>query len=278
MATIPIERARADSVAAAGVEPLSPHVLEEVLMGGDLGKLTPGDRVRYYAAVCQSLHLNPLTRPFDYLRLNGKLTLYARREATDQLRTLRGVAITGLRGQLVDDVYVVTAEGCNAEGRTDVATGAVSLASLRGEDKANALMKAETKAKRRLTLSLVGLGMIDESEIGSIQGAQVASVDTATGEILSNSANASAPTTRDAKESTKAINAAMKTVVASLKAAREAGFSDHAIAAAVAEATPRPRAEWTVADAQAAQAALEHLMDRPVEEPAAVTEGSEVPF
>jgi hypothetical protein len=41
----------------------------------------------------------------------------------------------------------------------------VNIEGLKGEALANALMKAETKAKRRATLSAVGLGMMDESEI-----------------------------------------------------------------------------------------------------------------
>jgi len=35
----------------------------------------------------------------------------------------------------------------------------------RGQERADLCMKAETKAKRRLTLSLCGLGMLDESEV-----------------------------------------------------------------------------------------------------------------
>jgi len=41
-----------------------------------------------------------------------------------------------------------------------------------GEALANALMKASTKAKRRLTLSLCGLGFLDETEVGTIPGAR----------------------------------------------------------------------------------------------------------
>lgn len=37
---------------------------------------------------------------------------------------------------------------------------------------ANALMKAETKAKRRVTLSICGLGLLDESEIDTMKGAE----------------------------------------------------------------------------------------------------------
>ena len=41
--------------------------------------------------------------------------------------------------------------------------------SLPPEAKANAMMKAETKAKRRVTLSICGLGMLDESEFDTIR-------------------------------------------------------------------------------------------------------------
>ncbi len=50
--------------------------------------------------------------------------------------------------------------------RHDDDVGVVCVDKLKGEDKANALMKAVTKAKRRATLSICGLGGIpDESEI-----------------------------------------------------------------------------------------------------------------
>jgi hypothetical protein len=54
------------------------------------------------------------------------------------------------------------------DGRTDEATGAVSLAGLSGTNLANSLMRAETKAKRRVTLSICGLGWLDESEVDSV--------------------------------------------------------------------------------------------------------------
>ncbi len=54
--------------------------------------------------------------------------------------------------------------------RTDESIGAVPLPTSPA-DKANAMMKAETKAKRRVTLSICGLGMLDETEIETIAGA-----------------------------------------------------------------------------------------------------------
>jgi hypothetical protein len=52
-----------------------PPSVEDVLMRGDLSSLTQAQRLEYYNKVCASLGLNPLTRPFDFLTLNGKLTI-----------------------------------------------------------------------------------------------------------------------------------------------------------------------------------------------------------
>jgi hypothetical protein len=46
------------------------------------------------------------------------------------------------------------------------------------------MMKAHTKAKRRVTLSICGLSFVDESEIEAIPTARTAHVDHDTGEIL----------------------------------------------------------------------------------------------
>lgn len=151
----------------------SAAVLERVVVGGNLAELKPAERMLYYKAVCESVGLNPLTKPFEYITLNGKLTLYAKRDCTDQLRSIKGVSITRLEREAVEGVYTVTAYAQDDKGRTDSAIGAVPIAGLQGEAKANAMMKAETKAKRRVTLSLCGLGMLDESETESIPGAVI---------------------------------------------------------------------------------------------------------
>lgn len=163
----------------AASKPMS-AAIEQVLIGGDLAKLDPGQRVEYYGKLCQSLGLNPLTKPFAYITLNGKLQLYALKDCTEQLRCLHGVSILAVEGKVVEDLYIVTARGTESKGRSDASTGAVSIAGLKGEAKANAIMKAETKAKRRLTLSICGLGMLDESEADSIPGAQRHDVTTIT--------------------------------------------------------------------------------------------------
>src|SRR5262245_57613879 len=124
-------------------------IVEQVVIQGDLSTLDPAGRVSYYKQVCESLGLNPLTKPFDYIKLNNKLTLYAKRDATDQLRRIHKIGVTIASRERQEDVYVVTARAMAADGRTDESIGAVAIAGVKGEALANALMKAETKAKRR---------------------------------------------------------------------------------------------------------------------------------
>jgi hypothetical protein len=148
-----------------------PAAIEKALIENDLSGLAVGERLTYYKQVCESVGLNPLTQPLGYLRLNNKLVLYAKKDCTDQLRKIHGVSVTNLETQKIEDVYVVKAYGQDKTGRTDAATGAVTIGSLKGDNLANALMKAETKAKRRLTLSMCGLGMLDETEIETVRNA-----------------------------------------------------------------------------------------------------------
>jgi len=157
-------------------------ILESVIIQGDLSKLTPGQRVEYYNAVCKSLGLNPLTQPFNYLQLNGKLVLYANKTASDQLRKINNVSIEKPEIRFEDDWIIVTVGAHDDQGRTDSDVGVVGKKDMRG-DFGNALMKAVTKAKRRVTLSICGLGWSDETEIETIPGARQVTVDAGTGEI-----------------------------------------------------------------------------------------------
>jgi hypothetical protein len=158
--------------------------IEQVVMQGDLSKLTADQRLQYYNSVCESAGLNPLTNPFAYITLNGKLTLYAKKDCTEQLRKINGVSIEGLDDKIIEGLYIVKAKARDKHGRLDESTGAVVIEGLKGEQRANAIMKAETKAKRRVTLSICGMGWVDESEIESIPNAKPVPVDLKTGEIV----------------------------------------------------------------------------------------------
>jgi hypothetical protein len=147
-------------------------VMESVIAKGDLAKLTPDERVRYYNSVCRSLGLNTLTNPFAYITLNGKLTLYATRACTDQLRKINGISLEIVSRTISDDILTVHVKARTPDGRVDEDLGAVAFPSmLKGEARANAELKAVTKAKRRATLSICGLGWLDETEIDDIPAA-----------------------------------------------------------------------------------------------------------
>jgi hypothetical protein len=163
--------------AVATINEASAALVEKVIIEGDLSKLTPSERVNYYNAVCSSVGLNPLTKPFSYLSLNNKLVLYALKACTDQLRYIHKVSVESLTNTTLDGVYIVTAKVKNGDGRTDVDDGAVNIGGLKGEALANAVMKASTKAKRRATLSICGLGMLDETEVETIPGARTAALE-----------------------------------------------------------------------------------------------------
>lgn len=159
-------------------QPTLPEVIEQALVQGNLANLTPADRVILYNRTCASLGLNPLTTPFQYITLNGNLVLYATRNCTDQLRKIHSVDVSIMSRERIDDIYVVTARGTLPNGRSDEEIGAVPIAGLKGESLANAMMKAGTKAKRRVTLGIVGLSLLDETEIESIPNAQPANIET----------------------------------------------------------------------------------------------------
>jgi hypothetical protein len=148
------------------------EAIELALVDGDLSRLTSAQRRYYYLRVCESVALNPLTKPFEYIRLNGKLVLYATKGCTHQLRGTRGISISIVKREVLHGICEVTARAITKDGREDTDVGAVFVDGLRGEALANAVMKAYTKAKRRVTLSISGLSMLDESELESVRGVE----------------------------------------------------------------------------------------------------------
>lgn len=162
----------------------APSIAELAALHGDLSKLNSDQRMQYYGEVCRSVGLNPLTRPFSFINLNGKLTLYASKDATDQLRRIYNISIDKPEIDYVGEEWViVTVVARDPHGRTDSDVGVVGRKDMKG-DFGNVLMKAITKAKRRVTLSICGLGMLDESELHAIPDAQPVHIDYETGEII----------------------------------------------------------------------------------------------
>lgn len=171
---------------------IDPEAINRALMAGDLSKLSPADRTQYYLALCQSNGLNPLTRPFIVLKTqDGALQWYPTVGCAEQLRKRDRVSMRVLSRELdPTGLYIVTCEASTPDGRVEQAQGIVTLAEPRmawrknaqgesvkteeksssgepiltplyGKARENAMMRAESKAKRRATLALCGLGLPD---------------------------------------------------------------------------------------------------------------------
>lgn len=177
---------------------LAPEVISKLILSGDLSDLNPQERVIYYTAICERLGLDPVTKPFTILKLPGrnhepdKVVMYCDRGGAAQLVKIHNVKREIIAREERDGCYIVTARASTPDHRSDESIGVVPVekengewesrrkrngdeyrffagngtyTKLRGDALANAMMKAETKAKRRATLDLLGLGMLDESEI-----------------------------------------------------------------------------------------------------------------
>jgi hypothetical protein len=171
-------------MAAAELGAQQRQALSAAVLSGDLSGATPEQRVEWYLMRCAAAGLDPRTKPFDYIKTQQGLSLYANKTAADQLCQERGLSTRVLSTRVEEEIFIAHVQAVARDGRTTEDIGAVAIGNLRGEARANAMMKAITKGKRRTILSLCGLGMIDESEVDTIPGARRVSVDFRTGEVL----------------------------------------------------------------------------------------------
>lgn len=133
--------------------------VETALTIGDLAKMPPEIRIRYYLATCESAGLNPMTQPFTPMKNQaGQVILYANATAAEQLRKRDRVSIRILSRETDEGLYTVTVAASTPDGRCEESQGIVDVTNLKGVALANARMKCETKAKRRVTMALCGLG------------------------------------------------------------------------------------------------------------------------
>lgn len=151
--------------------PNGADLLEKVITSNDLAGLSSLEKVQHIRDICESLGLNPLTKPIQLMKFQGKEVAYFSKDATEQLRKLNKISLSIKETKIIDDLYIVIVEATSPDGRKDSSTGVITISGIKGDAKANALMKCETKAKRRATLSICGLGFIDESEVDYIPDA-----------------------------------------------------------------------------------------------------------
>lgn len=140
--------------------------------GQDTKGLNPAEKENILAGLARALGLNPLSNPVRFLPMQGGEVLYVTRQGTDQIAArlrLRRETTAGpeIRKHGAHEMVFCQVRVTAPDGRSEMATATLPL-----KDITNDLMKCETKAKRRATLSLAGLGLLSEDETETIPGAQ----------------------------------------------------------------------------------------------------------
>ena len=130
-----------------------------------LDNFTEEERIQHFNEVCEALGMDPRTRPFEYLWVDNdyegrNLILYITKSGSNQLRKINGISIDPVVMKIEGGAAIATANAKDQTGRVDSCIGAVAVEGLSGKSLANAIMSAETKAKRRVTISISGLGFL----------------------------------------------------------------------------------------------------------------------
>lgn len=181
----PIELSPEQRAAAA-------EAVDALVVHNDLSKLSPLQRVSYHAMICARHHLDPYAKPFDFLMLDGKLTMYPNKRCAEMLRYNHQISVKKVREERVGDLWCVEVEGRRPSGQVDFATKYVPLytvdrdgskRTLAGNKLSDAMAKCETGAKRRLTFSMVALGGAEGEYDDERPGGRTVILD-ASGEIV----------------------------------------------------------------------------------------------
>lgn len=161
--------------------------LHKLLFYGDISRFNDTQKNEYLFQLCRSLGLNPWTKPFDMIPTDKGVVVYANKGAGAQLRDLKAISVTkayaGLlrlgNGAVDESIYEVEFEAEMADPRAPggirrgvgVATVPIGFGKdtrLMGDALATAIMKCWTKAERRVTLAISGLGFMDATEVDSM--------------------------------------------------------------------------------------------------------------
>lgn len=150
--------------------------VREYFRSGNVAQMSEVEKDYVLARLCEKYGLDPILRPFDLISFQGGQKFYMTASATNQLANAKGLSRQVLN-LTIDDTRMIarcTVEVKDPNGRSEVANGFIAVSKfqqppkgdtsgipkkvpLDGDDLANALLKLETKTKRRATLSFFGV-------------------------------------------------------------------------------------------------------------------------
>src|SRR5271157_476349 len=140
----------------------------------NLDGLTEAQKVQYLADFSEHLGLPPDLGALDLIWMDDdnksglrKLVVYCRKGTADLLRGIHGIEIQSIEQLVVPGCVTFKATGKNSTGRQEIAIGSHDTEGLKGGRLASAVMTAQSRSLRRLTLQFVGGGLLDESEVST---------------------------------------------------------------------------------------------------------------
>jgi len=132
--------------------------------GGRCDQLNIDQQAEYKIYLCAKIGVSPTLQPIDLIPTKNGLRPYLNKGAAELIRDTRKISIADIEVSEKNGMFVAVCKVRGLNGRIDCDMGACPLNGTEKSPMApyNSLMKAVTKAKRRATLSMCGLGAIIE--------------------------------------------------------------------------------------------------------------------
>ena len=142
--------------------------IADFLITGNLASFSKEKQIELMVNICKEVGVSPVLRPLQLINFQGKSIWYLSASGAEAIASKLGIVIETIEEkELLDKgVAMIKVKGTLPSGRTDTATAYLSIGStnlkgetttLKGEAYANAMMKLESKARRRLIVRLAGL-------------------------------------------------------------------------------------------------------------------------
>ena len=155
-----------------------PEVIEQ-LIRGDVSSVPREALLRYVFTFCERVGISPLAVPFSLMKTQQGMQLVANRNFYDAVASKYSVSRECVGEGFFEGtkLYFTRYRATTPDGRVTEDMALVDTAGLNGKDLANAIMKAHTKGRNRVTRAHLGFPFPDETEAETVPGASVVSIE-----------------------------------------------------------------------------------------------------
>lgn len=169
----------------------------------DWSKLSEEDRLKAALALCRALDIPTPLNPFRFITMNGKVVLYAPNEAAQLIAESKGASVNITNKYLDKETNIYTVEvRVSTATRTIDNMACLYVGGLTGQKRADAMMKAVTKASRRTIFAAFGLSVTDDDDIEAqrTQGPATGVLPPTTGQVQQGEPETLPPADQEAED------------------------------------------------------------------------------